>query len=172
MANDSTGLLKMLLGKSTLVTGASSVGGVFDASVFDIYDGTRPVDADDAITTQTLLCRITLNGGAFVEGTATNGLVFGTPTVDGTGASKVGHLSKPALTLWAGTAGTLSGTKIATWARWRGNAVDSGGASTTLPRKDLTVSDATGTGELKLSTVTFVTGTEAQVASFSYNQGV
>ena len=172
MPNFSTGHLKMTLGKSTDVTGALPVGGLYYQGVIDVYDGTRPVDADDAITTQVLIGRITLNGGAFAEGTGTNGLVFGVPTVAGSGASKVGSLSKPALTLWAMTAGTLSGTKTATWARLRGNAVDAGGLSTVLPRIDMTVSDATGTGELKLSTVTFVTGTEAQVASFSYNQGV
>jgi len=105
VANFSTGHLKMILGKSTDVTGALPVGGLYYQGVIDIYDGTRPVDADDAITTQTFIGRITLNGGAFAEGTGTNGLVFGVPTVAGSGASKIGSLSKPALTLWASMRG-------------------------------------------------------------------
>lgn len=172
MPNFSTGHLKLTLAKSTDVSGALPFGGLYYQGVIDVYDGTRPADADDAITTQTFIGRITLNGGAFTEGVGTNGLVFATPTVTGTGASKVGVIAKPALTLWAMTAGTLSGTKTATWARLRGNATDAGGLSTTLPRIDMTVSVAGGTGELQLDTVTFVTGTEAQVSKFEYRQGV
>ena len=171
MPRNSTGALKLITGTTALVTGASSVATVFYQGVIYCYDGAQPADADDAITTQTNVCIISLNGGAFVHGTGTNGLVFGTPTCSGTGAAKVVSLPKPALTLWAATCGTLSGTKTITWARLVGNATDAAGLSTTLPRIQMTASDATGTGELKLNTVTCVTGTEVSVAGFELKIG-
>ena len=167
----STGALKLSMGTTALVTGASSWATVFYQGVIYCYDGTQPADADDAITTQTQVCIISLNGGAFAHGTGTNGLVFGTPTTSGTGAAKIGSLPKPALTLWAGTCGTLSGTKTITWARFVGNATDGFGLSTTLPRIQMTASIANSTGELQLNTVTCVTGTEVQVAGFEFKLG-
>ena len=172
MPRNSTGALKLITGTTALVTGASSVATVFYQGVIYCYDGAQPADADDAITTQTQVCIISLNGGAFAHGTGTNGLVFGTPTCSGTGAAKIVSLPKPALTLWAATCGTLSGTLTANFAILVGNAVDAGSLSTVLPRIVLTVSDGTGTGELKLNTISCVTGTELQVASLDIKLGV
>ncbi len=163
MPKFSDGHFSKLLGYSGDVSGSGALGSIYYQGVIDVYDGTPPADANDAITTQTLIGRITLDGGAFTEGVGTNGLVFATPTIEGTGTSKKGILKKPDLALWAIVAGTLSGTKTATWARLRGNATDAAGLSTTLPRIQLTVSDSTGNGELQLTGVSFVTGTTESV---------
>jgi hypothetical protein len=154
MAKFSDGHFKLLQGSGA---GAGSLSQIYDTGVIDLYDGVAPTDANDAITTQTLIGRFTLNGAAFTEGTATNGLVFDTPIISGTGSTKTSALPKPLLALWAVVAGTLSGTKTATFARLRGNAADNGSLSTVLPRIQLSVSDAAGTGELKLSSTAFVT---------------
>lgn len=171
MAKHSTATLKLLLGTNATVTGASSLGTIYYQGVIKCYNGTANADADDAITTQTLIATISLNGGAFSAGTGTNGLVFGTPTTSGTGSAKYGILGKPPLTLWAATCGTLSGTQTITHAYFVGNAVDAMGLSTALPRSLLTTSIANGTGELQLNTVTCVTGTELQVAGFEFKLG-
>ena len=171
MARHSDGTLTKLMGKSDLVTGANSLATLYYQGVIKLYDGAQPADANDAITTQALVGTITLGEGAFTEGVGTNGLVFGTPTVTGTGAAKVVSLPRPAGTLWGAICPTLSGTKTATWGRLQGNAVDSGGLSTSLCRTQVTVSDSTGSGELKLNTVTCVTGTELIVATFEIKLG-
>ena len=168
MPKFSDGHYKKLLGYSGDVSGSGALGSIYYQGVIDVYDGTPPADANDAITTQTLIGRITLNGGAFTEGVGTNGLVFDAPTVSGSGTSKVGVLKKPDLAMWAIVAGTLSGTKTATWARLRGNAIDSAGLSTTLPRIQLSVSDTNGAGELQLTGVSFVTGTTESVGKLQF----
>ena len=171
MPKFSDGHYKRQLGKASDVTGAASVGDIYLNAVIDVYDGVAPNDANDAITTQTLIGRITLNGGAFTEGVSTNGLVFDVPVITGSGNTKAVSLPKPPLALWAIVAGTLSGSKTATFARLRGNAADSGALSTTLPRVQMTVSDSNGTGELKLSSTVFVTGTVRLVESFEVTMG-
>lgn len=171
MAKYSDGHFKKMLGYSGDVSGSGAFGTIYHQSVIDLYDGTPPVDANDAITTQTLIGRITLNGGAFTEGVGTNGLVFDVPTVSGTGATKKGVVTKPPLAMWAIVADTLSGTKVATWARLRANATDAAGLSTTLPRVQLTVSDSTGNGELQLTGVSFVTGTTESVGKLQFELG-
>lgn len=163
MPKFSDGHYKKILGYSGDVSGSGALGTIYYQGTIDLYDGTPPADANDAITTQTFIGRITLNGGAFVEGIGTNGLVFDPPVISGTGTSKKGILKKPDLAMWAVVAGTLSGTKTATWGRLRGNATDAAGLSTDLPRIQLTVSDSMGNGELQLTGVAFVTGTTESV---------
>lgn len=107
--------------------------------VLRIYTGVQPSSADQAVT-GTLLASITLGGGAFNHGTATNGLNWDDP--DG------GVISKPAEATWTG-AGVAAG--VAGWARFSGNPVDSGAQSDTLARLDMSVGK--GTGDLQLSNV-------------------
>lgn len=95
--------------------------------VIYIYSGSQPTSADNAAT-GTLLALVTLDGGAFTHGSATNGLVLENPGG--------GVCQKPAAATWKGT-GLEEGQ--AAWFRFSGNSLDSQGASTTLPRIDGTV---------------------------------
>ena len=127
---------------------------MFANGVIKIYSGSRPANADNAVT-GTLLCTITLAGGAFTPGSPTNGINFDTPVLR--------VLSKAAAETWSGIA---VATDTAGWARFSGNAADSGGSSTTLPRIDMTV--GVTTGDLKLATVSLVTGAPVVVQSMVY----
>lgn len=101
---------------------------IFKDGVIEIRSGTRPVNADAAVA-GTLLGLVTVAGGAFTPGQATNGLEFGTA------ADRA--IDKSSSEVWQFTA-LASGT--ATWFRLRGNATDAGGASTSLPRLDGSIS--------------------------------
>jgi hypothetical protein len=106
--------------------------GALANGVLDIYSGAQPASADAAIT-GTLLARITLDGGAFTPGSPTNGLNWDTPSN--------GSVSKPGADTWSGV-GLAAGT--AGWARFKGNAADNDGTSTTLPRVDFSVGKTSG----------------------------
>ena len=144
----STGTLNKLLGSQDLRA-------QFTNCVIDIYSGAQPVDADSAVT-GTKLAQVTLAGGAFTEGSPTNGLNFDAPV------GKV--LSKAVAETWQ-YAGLAAGT--AGWFRLRGNAVDSGAASTTLPRIDGSISGATGSGDMKLSNLTVAVGSPGTIDTFT-----
>lgn len=109
--------------------GTTGFGTLFNDGVIEIYAGTRPTNADASVGSATLLGTVTVNGGAFTPGSATNGLGFGTP-VDRS-------VDKASAEVWQFTAGA-SGT--ATWFRLKGNATDAGASSTSLPRVDGTIS--------------------------------
>lgn len=149
----STGLLSKLLGDSAVTAGSNGLAGILKDGVIDIYTGAQPVSADSAAT-GTLLATVTKDHGAWTAGGSTNGLRFDPPS----GAT----LSKAAADNWqyigiaAGTAG---------WFRFRGNAADAGGSSTTLPRIDGSI--GVGTGDLILSTTSIVVGTPGTVDVFS-----
>jgi len=164
MARFSSGHLTLTTSPLAFNSGAKSVGELYNGAVFDVYNGVQPTDPDLELSNQTLIGSIT----AYVGGSSTGGVTFGAPIITGTGSGKTSALSKPPLSLWSMTAGTLSSSKTANWARLRLSYDTSGSASTTLPRIDMSVSDATGSGELKLSVANFTTGTEAQIAGFSY----
>lgn len=129
----STGVADRLLGKSGSDVGADGLRGIFANCVVDLYSGTRPLSADDSIGASTLLGRVTLDAGAFVEGVSTNGLNFASPAS--------GVLSKEAAENWK-YEGLTTGT--IRWFRLRGNAVDDGLSSTVLPRIDGTVGSVSG----------------------------
>lgn len=147
----STGLAASILG-STGMTGASALG----TGVIDILSGPMPTDANDA-QTGTLLVRITKASGAWVAGTATNGLVY-----DVSGATAGIHSGDT----WSGVA-VASGT--AGYARAKGNAADNLASSTTLVRCDLTVS-AGGGAECNLSHLDITSGETVSVNSCAITQ--
>lgn len=120
-----------------------------------IFSGSQPATAD-AAATGTALLKITVSSGAFVHGSATNGLNFDSPAA--------GVLSKAAAESWSGL-GLSDGT--AGWFRFVGNPTDDLGISTTLPRIDGRVS--TSGAEMTLSTLSIVTGATVTIDSFAIN---
>jgi hypothetical protein len=135
MANYSTG---------SYVAGLNALKAALANGVIEIRTGAAPANADNAVT-GTLLGTVTLASGAFTPGTATNGINFDTTT------TRV--LSKAAAEIWSFNA---IATGTAGWARFKGNGVDAGGASTTLPRLDLTI--GVSSGDMRLATVAIVSG--------------
>ncbi len=85
----------------------------------DIYTGGRPASANDALTgSETLLCTLTLDGGAYTPGSpgpAVNGLSL---ALDG--ATLI--LKRASGEIWkgAGLTAAAAGT-VATWCRWTAN---------------------------------------------------
>lgn len=146
----STGLKAQML---NAVKGAVTNTASLEHGILKIYSGSQPANAD-AAETGTLLLQITVGGGAFVAGVATNGLDFDTTTS--------GTLSKAVAETWSGV-GLAAGT--AGWFRFCGNAADSGASSTTLPRIDGRIS--TSGAELNLSNLNVVIGASTTVDSFS-----
>lgn len=148
----STGAVSKLLGKNGTDIGADGLRGVFTNGVLKLYTGAQPASADDAIT-GTLLGDVTVNGGAFTEGSPANGLNFGSP-VDRT-------INKAAAETWKFTgiaAGTIG------WFRFQANAVDNDLASTTLARIDGSVGITTG--DLRLTSVTSAVATVITIDKF------
>jgi len=138
----SDGALNALLGEQGVEAGANGFKGVFKDCVIDVYSGGQPASANNA-PSGTFLGRVTLNAGAFTEGVATNGLEFAPP------AAK--ELSKILSDAWQ-MKGLAAG--VAGWFRLRGNAVDNGSVSTTLPRVDGGV--GTTAGDMLMSNVNIV----------------
>lgn len=127
--------------------------GAFANGVIYIYSGPQPLTADSAAT-GTLLGIVTKDAGAFTDGVATNGLNFD--------ATLTGTISKAAAENWkfngiaAGTAG---------WGRFRGNAADAMGASTTLPRLDFSI--AAAGADVNLSNISIAVGAPNTVDVFT-----
>ena len=138
----------------TLLTGASGFKEIFDTGVIDIYSGSQPATADAAVT-GTLLGTVTLASGAFVAGSPTNGLTFGTPVS--------GVVSKSGVWSFNGVANGTAG-----WFRFRANAADAGAVSTTHSRVDGSV--ATSGADLNLSNITIATGAPNTIDSFTWPQ--
>lgn len=120
--------------------------------VIEIYSGSQPATADSAVN-GTLLGTVTLNSGAFTPGNSTNGLTFA--------AAANGSVSKSGV--WSFNA-VATGT--AGWFRFKGNAVDAGGVSTTAIRMDGSV--ATSGADLNLSNISLVTGSPNTIDSFTF----
>lgn len=146
----STGLKNQMLNS---IRGAVTTTASLEHGCLWIYSGTQPATAD-AAATGTALLKITVSSGAFVHGSATNGLDFD--------AAAAGVLSKAVAESWSGL-GLADGT--AGWFRYVGNPEDILGISTTLPRIDGRVS--TSGAEMTLSTLSVVTGATVSVDSFT-----
>jgi len=146
MINLSTGLRNGMLN-------ASGLASLFANGVMYIYSGPQPLNADSAVQ-GTLLGIVTKNAGAFSFGTSTNGLNFGTPAS--------GTVAKDSNT-WQ-FVGIANG--VAGWFRLMGNATDSLGSSTTLPRMDGAI--GTTGADLNLSSVNIVTGAPTTIDVFQF----
>lgn len=145
----SSGASQSLLGGTQFIT-------LFTGGVIDIYSGTPPATADDAVTGQ-FLGRVTTNGGAFTEGSPANGLSF--------------TASGPSIIKTPGAVWTLTGQMdgYASWWRLRGNAIDSGGFSLASPRIDGRI----GLANDPLATLTFInllveSGFKRDISSFTF----
>lgn len=145
----STGLKSQMVGS---IKGAVSATASLEHGIAYLYSGTQPATAD-AAATGTLLLKFTVASGAWTAGVATNGLDFDVAA---------GVLSKSSSEVWSGI-GLADGT--AGWLRFCGNAEDTGGISTTLPRIDCRAS--TSGAEATLSTLSIVTGATITLDSFS-----
>ena len=127
---------------------ANAIRTLYANAVIAIYTGAQPANSDLA-EPGTLLGYITKDSGAFVAGEATNGLNWD--------AAVNGVCAKPSAEEWSITP-VASGT--AGYGRLYTNAMVTG-ASTSGGRIDLAC--GVGTGELKFSTTTLVSGVKSVV---------
>ena len=138
----------------TNLAGSTGFAATFANGIIEVRTGTQPATAD-AAATGTLLGTITLNSGAFVAGTATNGLTFA--------AAAGGAVSKSGVWSFNGIAAGTAG-----WFRLKGNALDDDSLSTTLPRLDGSI--ATSGADLNLSNIAISLGAPNTVDSFTWTQ--
>jgi len=146
--------INLSTGAKTMLLSTGSLNSIFTTGCIRVYSGAPPASADDAIT-GSLLGTISTGGLTFTPGSATNGLLFETPAV-------LGVLSKKTADSWK-LAGSAIGS--AGWARFVGNAVDSGASSTSLPRMDFDV--GTTSGVLQLTSTATTVGSITSIDSFS-----
>ena len=132
--------------------GTVGTAGALSTGVIEIYTGAQPATANDPVT-GTLLGTVTLNGAAFTPGSATNGLTFA--------AAANGAVSKSA-TAWQFT-GLANGT--AGWFRFKGNASDAGGTSTTAIRLDGSI--ATSGGDMTIGNLSITVGAPNTIDQFT-----
>jgi hypothetical protein len=145
--------IKLSTGLRNAIAGTQGFAGALADGVIEIYTGAQPTTADSAVTGM-LLGTVTLAGGAFTPGSPTNGLALGAPVA--------GVVSKAA-DLWQFT-GVATGA--AGWFRYKGNAVDTGASSTTLPRMDGSI--ATSGGDMNLSNLSITVGAPNTIDAFSF----
>lgn len=143
--------------RNAMLTG-ESFKDIFANGVCAIYSGTQPTDADAAEGAGSLLMLLTLSGGAFTPGSATNGINFGVATN--------GVLAKDALEVWSGLglAAAGSGT-TATWFRFYDNDMVTG-ASTTARRFDGAIGTSTSY-DMRMSNTTVVEDGPSTVSTFT-----
>jgi hypothetical protein len=138
----------------TNLAGSTGFAATFANGIIEVRTGTQPATADNAAT-GTLLGTITLNSGAFVAGSPTNGLTFA--------AAAGGAVSKSGVWSFNGVAAGAAG-----WFRLKGNALDNDALSTTLPRLDGSI--ATSGADLNLSNISVSIGGPNTVDSFTWTQ--
>lgn len=135
------------------LAGTTGFAATFADGVIEIRSGSQPATADSPAT-GTLLGLVTLASGAFTPGSPTNGLTFGT--------ASGGVVSKSGVWSFNG----IGGGGTAGWFRFRGNAADAGGSSTTLPRLDGSI--AVSGGDMNLSNISITDGAPTTVDSFTF----
>ena len=145
----STGLVNALAGGGA---GDGSFKDLFANAVIVIRTGTQPATAD-ALETGAVLGMITVDGGAFTGGVATNGLNWD--------AAVAGVCAKPSATEWA-IIPSASGT--AGYGRVYTNDMTTG-ESTTAVRMDLAC--GVGAGELRFSSTNLVATVKSVVNSLN-----
>lgn len=102
---------------------AAAIKTAYTNGVIGIFGGTQPATANDSEGSAPLLALITLNGGAFTAGVATNGINLSDP-VDGV-------LSKASGEIWSGNGTSAAGAgTAATWFRHYTNAYVTGASAT------------------------------------------
>ena len=131
--------------------GTVGMAGALSTGVIEIYTGAQPATADGPVG-GTLLGTVTLNGDPFTPGSATNGLTFAT--------AADGAVAKSATT-WRFN-GLATGS--AGWFRFKGNAVDAGGSSTTAVRLDGSI--AASGGDLTIGNINVTLGAPNTVDQF------
>ena len=146
--------VKLSTGLRNALLGTASFSDIFDHGVIEVRTGPQPVNAD-AAATGTLLGTITVDAGAFTPGTATNGLTWE--------AASGGAIAKSASENWK-MEGVAAGT--AGWFRLKGNGVDGGGSSTSLPRIDGSI--GTSGADLNISNIAVTVGAPITIDVFSF----
>lgn len=125
--------------------------GGLNTGIGEVYSGAQPASADDA-PTGTLLAVITKDHAAFTPGSPTNGLTY---------TATAGTLAKSADAFeYIGIAVGVAG-----YVRFKGNATDAGGVSTTALRLDMAIGSA-GV-EFAMSNLNIAVGTPGVVTQFS-----
>jgi hypothetical protein len=136
------------------LAGTTGFAASFANGVIEIYTGTQPSSANNAVT-GTLLGTVTLAGGAFTPGSPTNGLTFA--------AAADGSVSKSGVWSFVGIAAGTAG-----WFRLKANAVDTGLLSTTAVRMDGSI--GTSGADLNISNINVAIGAPNTVDTFVYTQ--
>lgn len=144
--------LRFSTGLGNALAGSSGFKEAFLNGVIELRSGTQPASADDAAT-GTLLALVTQDGGAFTPGSPTNGLQLGTPA-----ARKVEKSG-----VW-GYTGLAPGT--VGWFRYRANAADAGGSSSTLVRMDGSV--GVGSGDMQMAALAIALDQAGVVQDFFF----
>lgn len=146
--------VRLSTGLRNNLAGSTGFAATFANGIIEVRTGTQPATAD-AAATGTLLGTVTLNSGAFVAGSPTNGLTFAAAT--GGAVSKSGVWSFNGIA--AGTAG---------WFRLKGNAMDNDALSTTLPRLDGSI--AVSGADMNLSNISIAIGAPTTIDGFTWTQ--
>jgi hypothetical protein len=146
--------IRLSTGLRNALAGTTGFAAAMANGVIEIYSGSQPATADSAVT-GTLLGTVTLNSGAFTPGSPTNGLTFA--------AAAGGAVSKSGVWSFNGSANGTAG-----WFRFKGNAVDAGGISTTALRLDGSV--AVSGSDLSLTNITVATGAPNTIDVFTWTQ--
>ena len=147
-------MIRLSTGLRTNLAGTTGFASTFANGVIEIRTGTQPTSADSAAS-GTLLGLVTLASGPFTPGSATNGLTFA--------AAANGAVSKSGTWSFVGIAQGTAG-----WFRLKGNGVDEGEASTSLPRLDGSV--GTSGANLNLSNINIAVGAPTTIDSFTWTQ--
>lgn len=151
----STGLIKKLFGEQGVETGANGLKGIMKNGVIRVYTGAQPANADAAVT-GTLLGSITKDGGAFTEGSATNGLQLAAPS---------GRTISKSTDVWKFT-GAAAGTMG--WFRFQANAVDNDLAYADTTNEVVRIDGSIGitSGDMRVTSVTSAVGSSSTVDTF------
>ncbi len=147
-------MIRFSTGLRNNLAGATGFAGSFANGVIEIYTGSQPSSADNAVT-GTLLGTITLAGGSFTPGSPTNGLTFAAPSA--------GSVAKSGVWSFVGVAAGTAG-----WFRLKANAVDAGLLSTTAVRMDGNC--GTSGADLNISNINVAVGAPNTVDTFVYTQ--
>lgn len=137
----STGTVHKLLNDAT--NGGAGFAEIFKNGIIDIYSGTRPTSADNALPSNAIhLGRVTLNANTFIAGQADNGLEFG--------AAADRQIDKATAEVWQ-FKGLANGQ--AAWFRMKSNAADDNLASASLARLDGSISQFGGDATLQNTSI-------------------